>query len=94
MNEAGTSAWVGGAGCADALVLLLTRSTLHSVDCLLAAAEALVPFANDISKLSPAELQPWLARDIGRRKQELVALAWLRCGVSPPRREIEVCFSG
>ena len=55
---------------------MLRRCTIA----LLAAAEALVPFANDISKLSPAELQPWLARDIGRRKQELVALAWLGRG--------------
>ena len=39
-------------------------------------AAALAPYAKQI-KLQPEELQRWLARDVGRRLQELQALAWL-----------------
>ena len=42
----------------------------------LASAAALAPYAKQI-KLQPEELQSWLARDVGRRRQELQALAWL-----------------
>ena len=43
---------------------------------LVSAAAALAPYAKQI-KLQPEELQSWLARDVGRRRQELQALAWL-----------------
>ena len=43
---------------------------------LISAAAALAPYAKQI-KLPQPELQSWLARDVGRRRQELQALAWL-----------------
>ena len=43
---------------------------------LISAAAALAPYAKQI-KLAQPELQSWLARDVGRRRQELQALAWL-----------------
>jgi predicted kinase len=40
-------------------------------------ATALTPYSKQITSLKPDELQSWLARDVGRRRQELQALAWL-----------------
>ena len=49
---------------------------LLAVTALASNAAALAPYAKQI-KLQPEELQSWLARDVGRRRQELQALAWL-----------------
>ena len=49
---------------------------LLAVAALASNAAALAPYAKQI-KLQPEELQSWLARDVGRRRQELQALAWL-----------------
>ncbi|CAH0366001.1 unnamed protein product [Pelagomonas calceolata] len=49
---------------------------LLAVAALASNAVALAPYAKQI-KLAQPELQSWLARDVGRRRQELQALAWL-----------------
>ena len=49
---------------------------LLAVAALASNAEALAPYAKQINLPKP-ELQSWLARDVGRRRQELQALAWL-----------------
>ena len=49
---------------------------LLAVAALASNAAALAPYAKQI-KLPQPELQSWLARDVGRRRQELQALAWL-----------------
>ena len=49
---------------------------LLAVAALASNAAALAPYAKQI-KIPQPELQSWLARDVGRRRQELQALAWL-----------------
>ena len=49
---------------------------LLAVAALVSNAAALAPYAKQINLPKP-ELQSWLARDVGRRRQELQALAWL-----------------
>ena len=52
------------------------RLLLHAITLVAPYAAALAPYAKQI-KLQEPELQSWLARDVGRRRQELQALAWL-----------------
>ena len=52
------------------------RLLLHAITLVAPYAAALAPYAKQI-KLPQPELQSWLARDAGRRRQELQALAWL-----------------